>query len=163
MKNKSLLLILCVFIFSVHPRDFATDSALKTFNSGSYQRLLTSYKDQAFVLIIWSITCSSCLKEMSLIAKLHQQQPELNLVMLAVNDHSVDTQINEILTKFKLKNLENWVFAEDNSVKLRFEIDPSWYGELPRTYFFNAQHERIGISGMISEEKYQQLLGLMKK
>lgn len=162
MKNKSLLLILCVLFFSIRPV-FATDTTLKTFNSGSYQHLLTSYKNQPFVLIIWSINCSSCFKEMSLITKLHQQQPKLNLVMLAVNDHSVDAQINEILAEFKLNKLENWVFVEDNSVKLRFEIDPNWYGELPRTYFFNAQHQRIGISGVISEEKYQQLLGQMQK
>ena len=48
------------------------------------------------------------------------------------------------------------VFTEDNSAKLRFEIDPSWYGELPRTYFFDKKHQRSGLSGVISHEKYNE-------
>jgi thiol-disulfide isomerase/thioredoxin len=158
MKNKLLVLILCLCLFNFHPPAFATDATLKTFNSGSYQHLLTWYKDQPFILVIWSMSCLSCLKEMSLIAKLHQQQPKLNLVMLAVDGYSVKAEINEILAKFKLKNLDNWVFAAANSVKLRFEIDPDWYGELPRTYFFNKTHQRTGISGVITEKKYQQMV-----
>ena len=137
---------------------YATDTKIKTFNNGSYQQLLANYKDKAFVLIIWSVTCSSCLKEMALLSKLHQQQPELNLVMLTIDDNSVSSQINDVLRKFNLKDLDHWVFATDNSAKLRYEIDSSWYGELPRTYFFNNKHQRIGISGIISEEKYQKIL-----
>lgn len=91
---------------------------------------------------------------MSLISTLNKQYPELNLIMLSVDDNSVRDEINEILSKHQLKNLDNWVFAEDNSAKLRFEIDSSWYGELPRTYFFDKNHQRTGLSGVILEEKY---------
>ncbi len=161
MKTKYLLIFLLFFSF-FQATAYATETNLKTFNNGSYQQLLVDYKDKAFVLIIWSVTCSSCLKEMSFISKLHQQQPELNLVMLTVDDDSVSPQINEILRKFKLKDLEHWVFAEDNSAKLRYEIDSSWYGELPRTYFFNNKHQRTAISGVINEEKYHHLLDIIK-
>ena len=157
MKTKYLLIFLLFFSF-FKTTAYATDTKIKTFNNGSYQQLLADYKDKAFVLIIWSITCSSCLKEMSFISKLHQQQPELNLIMLTVDDNSVSSQINEIIRKFRLKDLEHWVFAENNSAKLRYEIDSSWYGELPRTYFFNKQHQRTGVSGIINEEKYLEML-----
>ena len=160
MKTKLLLIL---FFFSFFQATVcATETNIKTFNNGSYQQLLTDYKDKAFVLIIWSVTCSSCLKEMAFISKLHQQQPKLNLVMLTVDDNSVSSQINEILSKFKLEDLENWVFAEENSAKLRFEIDSSWYGELPRTYFFNKKHQRTGVSGVLSEAKYLEMLDNIK-
>ena len=97
---------------------------------------------------------------MAFISTLHQQHPELNLVMLTVDGKSANTEINRILTKFNVITLENWFFFEDNSAKLRFEIDPTWYGELPRTYFFNSDHQRTAISGVISEEKYRQLLNI---
>jgi thiol-disulfide isomerase/thioredoxin len=161
MKTKYLLIFLLLFSF-FQATAYATETNIKTFKNGSYQQLLVDYKDKALVLIIWSVTCSSCLKEMAFISKLHQQQPELNLVMLTVDDNSVSSQINEILSKFKLEDLENWVFAEENSAKLRFEIDSSWYGELPRTYFFNKKHQRTGVSGVISEAKYQNLLSIIK-
>jgi hypothetical protein len=45
------------------------------------------------------------------------------------------------------------MFSDENSDKLRFEIDPKWYGELPRTYFFNAAHQRVGMSGVLSKKE----------
>jgi hypothetical protein len=36
-----------------------------------------------------------------------------------------------------------------------FEIDPKWYGELPRTYFLDAAHQRTGVSGVLSKEDYE--------
>lgn len=163
MKIKPFFIFLCLTFISICSSAYAAEAKLKTFDKGSYQQILTDYKDKPFVLIIWSITCSSCLKEMAFISELNKQQPELNLVMLTVDDMSVSSQIEEILNKHQLTDLDNWVFAEDNSAKLRFEIDPSWYGELPRTYFFNAEHERTGISGVLNEEKYQSLLNTIKK
>ena len=50
---------------------------------------------------------------------------------------------------------EQWVFADLQKRKLRFEIDPRWYGELPRTYFFNKEHQREGISGVVPPEQLE--------
>lgn len=163
MKIKAFFLIIFFALASFHSSLQAAPVELKTFGEGSYQWMLNHYKNKPFVLIIWSITCPSCLKEMSLISKLNKEQPELNLLMLSVDDNSVKDEIDEILQKHQLETVENWVFAEDNSPKLRFEIDPSWYGELPRTYFFNSSHQRSGISGLITEEKYRALLNEIKK
>ncbi len=162
MKIKNILPLL-FFTFTFFASNLqAAPPEVKTFGNGSYQFLLEQYKGKPFVLVIWSITCPSCLKEMSLISKLSKEQPELNLVMLTVDDNSVRDEIDAILKKHQLDGLDNWVFAEDNSPKLRFEIDSSWYGELPRTYFFDAAHQRKGISGLISEEKYRALLDGIK-
>jgi thiol-disulfide isomerase/thioredoxin len=156
MKYKLFITLLAFMFLTNHA--VAAPAQLKTFTNGSYQQLLTQNKNKPFTLIIWSTTCSSCLKEMPLIKKLHQANPKFNIVMLTVDDALAITQIHEVLEKNHLTDLEQWVFNEDNSEKLRFEIDPSWYGELPRTYFFNAAHQRTAISGVLPAEKFNALL-----
>ena len=83
--------------------------------------------------------------------------------MLAADESSANKQIEQLLKQHKLEGVENWVFADENSQKLRFEIDPKWYGELPRTYFFDSAHHRTGISGAMSKEDYQAMFAKIIK
>ena len=145
--------LLCSMALSVH----AEQAQLKPFVSGSYQQLLDSNANKPFMLVIWSITCSSCLKDMALLNKMHKTHPEINMLMLATDDASATDDIQKILAKNDLTGLENWLFADENPQKLRYEIDPKWYGELPRTYFLNKKHEREGVSGVLSQEDYETL------
>ncbi len=133
----------------------AEQVTLKPFAPGSYQQLLDSNANKPFMLVIWSITCSSCLKDMALLNKMHKAHPNINMVMLATDDASATEQIQQILAKNELTGLENWLFADENAQKLRYEIDPKWYGEMPRTYFLDKTHEREGISGVLSKEDYE--------
>lgn len=109
------------------------------------------------MLVIWSITCSSCLKDMALLNKMHKANPKINMVMLSTDDASATEQVKQILTKNELTGLENWLFADENPQKLRYEIDSLWYGELPRTYFLNKNHERKAVSGVLSQEDYEKM------
>jgi hypothetical protein len=133
----------------------AGQSALKPFTTGSYQQILAGNANQPFMLVVWSITCSSCLKDMALLSSLHKKRPELKMIMLAADDVSETGQIQPILEKNQLAGIENWVYADENTQKLQFEIDPKWYGELPRTYFFDKAHQREGISGVLTEAEYE--------
>lgn len=133
----------------------AEQPVLKEFITGSYRQILTSNDKKPFVLVIWSINCSSCLKDMALLSDIHKKRPELKMIMLATDDISETGQIQSILEDSQLSGIENWVYAEENTQKLQFEIDPKWYGELPRTYFFDIKHQREGISGILSKENYE--------
>lgn len=141
----------------------AEPSKLEPFTTGSYQKILTNHANQPFMLVVWSITCSSCLKDMALLSQIHQKRPELKIIMLAADDISEADQINLILEKDQLSGLENWVYADENTQKLQFEIDPKWYGELPRTYFFDKTQQREGISGVLSEADYEARLSQILK
>jgi hypothetical protein len=133
-------------------------SELKPFTSGSYQQLLVNNANNSFMLVVWSVDCSSCLKEMALLSDIHKNNPNIKMIMLAADELSASEHIEQILKQHQLDGLENWVFADENSQKLRFEIDPKWYGELPRTYFFDSAHQRTGKSGVMSKEDYQVML-----
>jgi hypothetical protein len=133
------------------------------FTSGSYQKILAANISQPFMLVIWSVDCPSCLKDMELLSSIHKRRPNLKMIMLAADDLSVTGQIQQILEQNQLSGIENWIYAEDNTQKLQFEIDPKWYGELPRTYFFDAAHQRTGISGVMSKEDYEAMFAKIIK
>jgi thiol-disulfide isomerase/thioredoxin len=153
MITKNTLVALFIFIVSA-TTSRADEGYIKTFSPGSYQQILRENADQPFVLMIWSVDCPSCLKDMALIRDIQQKRPELKIVMLATDDPSTTAEVKNIINRYQLNAVENWIFGSDDAQKLRYEIDPSWYGELPRTYFFNATHQRIGKSGTLTPEEF---------
>lgn len=157
MLTKIFIIYFFIFLFIVAPVH-AEKVPLNHFVPGSYQQLLEQNADKPFMLAIWSTTCSSCMEKMALLNELKESSPEINIVMLATDDISVSDQIMAVLAKNELTGLDNWVFADENAQRLRHEIDPRWYGELPRTYFLNKNHERQGISGALSREDYKTIL-----
>jgi hypothetical protein len=100
---------------------------------------------------------------MALLNGIHKAHPDIKMIMLATDDLSASADISKILEKSDLATLENWVYADENTQKLQYEIDPKWYGELPRTYFFNAAHQREGISGVLSRQDYETRLATILK
>ncbi len=135
---------------------YAEDASIKVFNHDSYQQILKEYNAQPLILVLWSVTCSACLEEMPLIQKIHQQYPKLNIIMLSVDGPEFYQEMQQIIKHEKLKTIEQWGFAEDNSPALRYAIDSRWYGELPRTYFFDRGHHKTGISGVLSHQQYKE-------
>lgn len=147
--------LLTALLLSLSLSAMADNSAIRPFNSGSYQQILQAHDKQGFMLILWSLDCPTCIKDMELLSQIHKSQPKLKIVMVATDEPSASAEILALLSKYQLADLENWVFADDNAQKLRYEIDPSWYSELPRTYFFSPSHQREGISGALTLEQYQ--------
>lgn len=136
---------------------YSETARLQPFVPGSYRQLLDNHAGKPFMLVIWSITCSSCLKDMALLNTMRKAHPNVDIVMLSTDDSTATDDIQKILAKNELGGLENWFFADENPQKLRYEIDPKWYGELPRTYFVDKNHNREGVSGVLTQENYEQL------
>ncbi|HQV89296.1 MAG TPA: TlpA disulfide reductase family protein [Nitrosomonas sp.] len=154
---KFLIIFTTILSFMTLPAR-AEQADLKYFTSGSYQQLLKEYADKPFVLMVWSIHCTTCLQKMPLLNELSKNMPGVNLVMLATDDASASDQVKSILVGNELNKLDNWIFADANAQKLRYEIDPKWYGEVPRTYFVDKNHQRVGVSGALSRETYETML-----
>lgn len=146
--SKSLVTVLAVMVFFLSFTVRALP-AVKPFGSGSLEEILNSREGEPFMLVLWSKDCSSCLKEMHVLAEIHSKHPGLDLVMLATDGAEHAEQLHSILEKHHLGDTETWAFSEAQAPRLRYEIDPTWYGELPRTYFYEASHQRIGRSGTL--------------
>ena len=46
-----------------------------------------------------------------------------------------------------LSSAENWIFSDGYAERLRFEIDPSWQGDIPRTILISSDGESKTIQG----------------
>jgi hypothetical protein len=67
-------------------------------------------------------------------------------------------RLQMLLEDYGLQDLPSWQFSADIPEALRYHIDPDWYGELPRSYFYNAAHERRSHSGQLSRAVLAQWL-----
>jgi hypothetical protein len=52
-----------------------------------------------------------------------------------------------MLDKAGLRAVENWAFADRFEERLRFEVDPDWRGELPRTVLMARDGAVTAFSG----------------
>ena len=140
------LLCLIVFISSVA----CAETRLQYFNKDSYQSILKNYKQQSFLLVLWSLDCPPCMEELSMLEKFHKQYPDKKIILVSVDSKSQSNEIQRVVNNFGLHRISQWVFNDDAPQYLRYSIDPSWYGELPRSYF-HLQDKRNAVSGKLIE------------
>lgn len=88
-----------------------------------------------------------------MLAKLRKEYPNFNLVLVATDDVARSAEVQAFLLERGLAQVESWIFAEPNPQRLRYEIDSGWYGELPRSYFYDPKHERLGVSGALKAKQ----------
>lgn len=120
---------------------------LQPFQRGSWQALRQSHAGKPVVVHFWGLTCGPCLVELPEWGKLVRERPDANLVMIAADPFPVKpAALTATLAKDGLAGAENWVF-DGFSERLRFEVDPRWQGELPRTLLIGADGSVRAISG----------------
>lgn len=122
---------------------------VNVFKAGSYAKFLEQRLNQPFMLVFWSLDCPPCYKELAMLADETKNQPQLDLVIVSTDTTEDIKEIQQKLNKFGLSHINAWVFENDRAQQLRYEIDPNWYGELPRSYLFDAQHKRQSVSGIL--------------
>ena len=140
----SLLLFLSANVIAQQP--------IKNFTSGSYEQIVNQYNKQSFVMVLWSIDCPPCYKELEMLGR-EQKQHVFNLVLISTDGTEATNEVTAVLKKYNLQNVNNWLFKEYSAQQLRYQIDPLWYGELPRSYLFNKTHQRQAVSGVLSSEQ----------
>lgn len=130
----------------------------RPFVSGSIKEITDARNGQPFLLILWSVDCPPCLKELEEIGQLRTQFSSGSLVLISTDSADYAADGLKILARYGLSDAENWRFAGGFPERLRYQIDPNWYGELPRAYFYDANHEQVGKSGALSRDLLQQFI-----
>lgn len=128
---------------------------IKPFVSGSMERIRTQYAGKPFIVVFWSVGCVHCPQELKALAGLKTRNPALNLVLVATDTPEDSPELARVVESYGLGKVEQWVFADAVSERLRSEIDRRWYGELPRTHLYDRQHKVEVISGVASVEKLE--------
>lgn len=130
------------------------EPAFRPLRSGSFAGLVSARRGQPFLLALWSITCVPCRDEFELLRELREAHPRMPLVLVSTDDISEAALAARMIERYGMQDEESWIFADDPQ-KLRYEIDPAWYGELPRAYFYDAGHRREAVSGRLERARIE--------
>ena len=141
-----------VFIFTVGLSQSILADNFQAFTADSFTELKSDFAGQEFLLGLWSVDCPPCLLELKMMGKILELNPGLPFVLVSTD--AIDTRDDaiEFLFDFNLHEIKSWMFADSFVEKLRYSIDPSWYGELPRSYFFDESHNMESHSGIMTEK-----------
>lgn len=124
---------------------------------GSYHRIIAAHAGKPFIVALWSVGCTHCGADLELFARLLQKYPAFKLVLISTDAPEQEEEIASALNHYHLNSqaqtgsgkVESWVFADSYTERMRFEVDAQWYGELPRTYFYDAQGRAASTSGVL--------------
>ncbi|KAA3653443.1 MAG: TlpA family protein disulfide reductase [Proteobacteria bacterium] len=112
-----------------------------------------------FVLVLWSVDCPPCLKELALLGRLTDARARQRLVLVATDEPERHAEAEALRKRFGLDDLEHWAFDATEPERLRQHIDPAWFGELPRSYFYAAGQPRQARSGLLDAATLGRWLG----
>lgn len=126
------------------------------FKADSFAQIKAEFTGKEFLVGLWSVDCPPCLVELEMMGNLLQAYPNLPFVLISTDPIEERQSAAEFLEDFGLEHIESWMFADNFSERLRFTIDPGWFGELPRSYFFDSQHNMRSHSGIMTPEQLQQ-------
>jgi thiol-disulfide isomerase/thioredoxin len=142
----AFLVALFVALASVATADVASPLP---FERGSWARLSAAHAGQPTVVHFWGLTCGPCLVELPHWAKLARERPDLNLVLVAADPVPQDPErVTETLARAGLGTTESWSFSDRFYERLRYEIDPAWAGELPRTVMIDREGKATVLPGV---------------
>ena len=132
---KSCLLGAILLIVSLAAAPGAeTPSELKPFVRGSWQEMLRSHAGRPTLVHFWGVTCGPCKVELPLLGQFMKDHSELAVVMISADlVPNLPGAARAMLEKAGLGSAENWIFSDGFVERLRYEIDPSWQGDIPRT------------------------------
>lgn len=130
---------------------------LQMFDIGSFEQIVTDKNKQDHLVIFWSLDCPPCITELKKIADLYQQFPNYQLTLINTDAVIEQGRVKKILKKFNLSELDNWGFSNADEERLRYDIDPRWYGDLPRSYFFPLRGKVKRLRGALSSSELLEL------
>ena len=129
------------------------NSEINPFIKGSFLQIQQAHSNQATIITFWSQSCDFCMKELALLGKLLKDYPSINLVSISTDPFLKPTIVNNILSSKNLIHFQKWVFADDYVERLYFDVEKTWRGELPLTYFLNKDNTLHKKLGVIKEDK----------
>lgn len=127
------------------------------FHAGSLESIEEGRKGKPFLLVLWSLDCAPCRVELKHIRAAMDANRAPDIVFIATDTPDRSDRIEAILSAHGLSQIDSWVFDDPVPERLRQKIDPDWYGELPRAYYYDKSHVRKSLSGAINQEALEKM------
>jgi thiol-disulfide isomerase/thioredoxin len=122
-----------------------------------YLRLTAARSGKPLLVNFWATWCAPCVEEMPHLVELSEEYRD-RLDFLAVSADSLTLtadQVPEMMRKLKM-TLPTRVLVTDDQDAAITAIHAEWQGDLPATFFYNAQGELVNrLQGGQSREELQ--------
>ena len=139
-----------IFLFFLFFSHFSFAYDFMPFDMNTRKVIEKRYIDQPLIISFWSIDCPYCINDLKKLGKALSKNTNVKLITVCVDGKESAKKAERILSQANLPKHEQYQYAEVDEDRLRYNIDPVWYGELPRTYFYDAAHQVTPLSGKIS-------------
>jgi len=124
-----------------------SQAQLRPFGRGSWQELTKAHAGRPTIVHFWGVTCGPCKVELPQLGTFMKDNPDIDMVTISADFvPDLPAATRAMLERSGLAQAENWVFA-GFADRLRFEIDPSWQGDIPRTLLITREGEMTTIEG----------------
>lgn len=131
----------------------------QVFSKTAFEEIKKQHLGKRWLMILWSVDCPACFKELALIQKLRVDNSDINVVFINVDDnYEVEDERQKVISSYELSSLQNYYFADGEGDQARYIIDSTWYGELPRSYFIESNGKFHGKSGLVKEKSVRKWL-----
>ena len=125
---------------------------LQAFEPDSLVHILEKQKGKSFVLIVWSLDCEYCQASLQALSREKRRHKDLRVVTLSTDpagDGPAAALMRQRLASLGMAS-DAWAFGAAPAEQLRYIIDPRWHGEMPRSYWFDAQGGKVAYSGVLT-------------
>jgi len=139
-----------IFLFFLFFSHFSFAYDFMPFDMNTRKVIEKRYIDQPLIISFWSIDCPYCIDDLKKLGKALSKNTNVKLITVCVDGKESAKKAERILSQANLPKHEQYQYAVVDEDRLRYNIDPAWYGELPRTYFYDAAHQVTPLSGKIS-------------
>ena len=86
---------------------------------------------------------------MALWKSIARKYPKLPVILVATDPLPQEQEVNRFLARYDPGPVQRWAFADEFSERVRYAVDRTWRGELPRAYFYDAAHRPLARSGLL--------------
>ena len=147
---KRQLLFAVALVWAYLPQCLAAHDPLRAFQRGSWQAILHAHAGRPTMVNFWGVTCGPCKVELPLLGQFVKDNPGVDVVTVNADlvPNAPEATLS-MLARAGLSSAENWTFSDGFVERLRFEIDPSWQGDIPRTMLIARDGKITTIEGIV--------------
>jgi thiol-disulfide isomerase/thioredoxin len=149
MKTKYLAGAILTLLLVVAPAA-GVQADLKAFGRGSWRDILRLHAGRPTIVHFWGVTCGPCKVELPLLGTFMKDHPAIDMVTISADlVPDLPDATRSMLEASGLSHAENWIFKDGFVERLRFEIDPGWQGDIPRTMLITREGAITTLEGSV--------------
>jgi thiol-disulfide isomerase/thioredoxin len=126
----------------------ARADTLLPLRSGQWAGIRQSLAGQPAIVHLWGLTCAPCIEELPRWSAFVAARPRAQVLFVQF-DPMPETRVLATLRKAGLSGARHYTVQGFADERLRYEFDPDWGGELPRTLLIGTDRTARGHSGSV--------------